>query len=71
MKQYLLFFGHDYYPSGGWSDLHSSYDTEDQAFHAALELATTEDQRRTHWWHVVDTENMQVCSCHRNDGMKQ
>ena len=39
MKKYLLFAYDRYYPAGGFNDLHSAYDNEDEANEVAKQLA--------------------------------
>jgi hypothetical protein len=48
MKKYLLFLGDCYYPSGGWNDFQSSFDT--------IEEARAAVPPNTDWWHIVDSE---------------
>lgn len=31
MKRYVVFVYHNYYPDGGWNDLHGLFDTEEEA----------------------------------------
>ena len=50
MKQFFLFAGSNYYPSGGWRDFAGSYETALEAVLAAAELADGHD-----WWHVIDS----------------
>jgi hypothetical protein len=47
VKQYLLFRGDDYYPSGGWMDFYT--DSDDLA-----ELQVV-GKGRANWYHIVDT----------------
>ena len=50
MKQFLLFAGDHFYPSGGWGDFKNSFDTVEEAQEgAADELAGNSD-----WWQIVD-----------------
>ncbi len=50
MKRYLLFAGRMYYPGGGWSDYHGSFDTIAEAMEG---LKACEEDRHD-WAHVVD-----------------
>jgi hypothetical protein len=36
IKQFAVFAGHYYYPSGGWADFQDSFDTQDEADDAAV-----------------------------------
>jgi hypothetical protein len=47
MKQFLLFAGYHYYPSGGWDDFSNSYDT-------VKEAAIAYQKTGTDWGQVVD-----------------
>lgn len=57
MKRYLLFSGADYYPSGGWHDFDSSFDT-------IAEAVDPQNTKRLYaareWWHVVDFHTGQI-----------
>jgi len=55
MKQFLLFAGTDYYPSGGFGDFKSDHDTAMEAVLAAADLDDGHD-----WWHVVDSQTKGV-----------
>lgn len=35
VKRYLLFYGDNYYPSGGWGDFQGDFDSLDDAVEAA------------------------------------
>ena len=56
MNRYLLFKGNDYYPCGGWNDF--------SGFFASIEDAkstlSTELYDGSDWWHIVDSQTMQV-----------
>lgn len=54
LKRYLVFAGWNYYPLGGWDDLHGIYDTLEEAKAAALEAEDKGD-----WAHIVDSETGQ------------
>jgi hypothetical protein len=49
MKRFLLFYGSDYYPRGGWDDLASSFDSLQEA----LEYVAT---KHCDWYQVIDME---------------
>lgn len=51
IKRYAVFSGDRFYPSGGWYDYRSSYDTLDEA----VEAQTSGD-----WRHVVDLSTGQI-----------
>lgn len=59
MKPYLLFSGHNYYPSGGADDFHADYDTQEEAVSAGEALCANRTypdgstMRVDRWWHVV------------------
>lgn len=53
MKQYLLFGGAVYYPSGGFEDFRGSFDTLEEAQAKVKEL-DLEDQYS--WYHIVDVK---------------
>ena len=46
VKNFILFGGDRYYPSGGWEDYVNSYET--------LEEARMYAKDRYDWWHVLD-----------------
>lgn len=46
MKQFLLFAGSHYYPSGGWADFVKDFNS--------LEAALAHNRQNYDWWHVVD-----------------
>lgn len=52
-KKYLVFAGHNYYPSGGWDDFISSHSSLDEAIDAAKK---EKEMEAYDWWHVVDFE---------------
>jgi hypothetical protein len=56
MKQYLVFAGSDYYPSGGWKDFKGSFDSIDEA----KKFLNTEELRSYDWWQIVDTTTQEV-----------
>jgi hypothetical protein len=47
VKRYLLFYGDNYYPSGGWDDFKGDFDSVDEAKVAF-------EKQREDWGHVVD-----------------
>jgi hypothetical protein len=49
LKQYLLFAGSDYYPSGGWLDFIASFDTMEEAY-------TTGQSSQYDWFNVVNNK---------------
>lgn len=57
MKRFLLFAGYAYYPSGGWNDFHSSYDTQEEASQKILSLIQHETSLE--WFHIIDLETGQ------------
>lgn len=59
MKRYLLFCGDYYYPSGGWGDFRSDFDTIEDAVKEARRgeyVNSRETPVPWDWWHVVDRE---------------
>lgn len=52
MKRYLLFTGYNYYPSGGWDDFNSAWDTLEEAKDAGEVTVNT----GADWAHIVDIE---------------
>ena len=56
MKQYLVFAGSDYYPSGGWKDFKGSFDSIDEA----KKFLNTKELRSYDWFEIVDTIKMEV-----------
>lgn len=55
MKQFLLFGGDTYYPSGGWGDFIQSFNTNEEAQIAANLL---HHAQQLQWYHIVDIENL-------------
>lgn len=55
MKQYLLFAGDNYYPSGGWGDFIKSFESLEDA----KEVGAKYSGNFT-WWHVVDVNTGEV-----------
>ena len=53
MKNYLLFAGDHYYPSGGWDDFQEAFETWEEANQKGKDL---KEQRKADWYHVVDLE---------------
>jgi hypothetical protein len=47
MKRYLLFMGDDNFPTGGWGDFFSSFESPE----AALVVV---GEKTPDWWEVVD-----------------
>lgn len=54
IKRYLVFAGEDFYALGGWGDFCGDFDTEDEAFKAALDVPNSE------WRHIVDTKTGKI-----------
>lgn len=48
MPRFLLFYGENYYPNGGWSDFQGAYDTLEIAKSMLIEA-------HFDWAHIVDT----------------
>lgn len=53
MNRYLLFYGYQYYPDGGWNDFEGDYDTIEDAMDD-IELAKIEED--ADWYHIIDIE---------------
>jgi hypothetical protein len=51
LKRFALFRGLDYYPEGGWDDLHDTYSSLEEALEAVKKERFDDSY---HWWHVVD-----------------
>ncbi len=62
MKQFLLFAGDQYYPSGGWSDFQGDFDSVDAA-KAHLPLVQEVQRLRSPWWQIVDTKTFSIVAC--------
>jgi hypothetical protein len=62
MKQYLLFAGMTYYPSGGWKDYVESFDSIEEA--EARYRADYEDEYYN-WYHVVDLHTYEIVKSSR------
>ena len=54
MKQFLLFAGDQYYPSGGWGDFKGSFDTIAEARAAERALPGHD------WWQIIDVKTGNV-----------
>lgn len=50
-KPFALFFGHKYYPSGGWSDFQEFFASPEEAKHS---FEDDQDHDILDWMHVVD-----------------
>ena len=50
-EPFLLFYGDNYYPGGGWYDFKGSY--------ATLEEALAANRGSADWFHVVDVRTME------------
>jgi len=56
MRKYLLFYGHDYYPSGGINDFEGSFDS-------IKEAKSNKIDSDDYWSHIVLLDDMsKVCS---------
>lgn len=55
-KQYLVFAGYGYYPSGGWSDFQEAFDDREEA----IEQAKLLRMDIYDWSHVVNLETMET-----------
>lgn len=53
VKRFVLFAGEQYYPSGGWEDYDSSFDTLEEAKTRAQEVTSD-------WRDIVDLETGEV-----------
>jgi len=62
MKNFLVFTGFNYYPSGGWNDFWASFDTYEEAL---AELK--KEPRNRDWFQIVDMENTRVTTRSRWD----
>ena len=51
---YILFAGDQYYPSGGWFDLHSTHATIKEALTEAANCGGFD------WWHIVNAETLEM-----------
>lgn len=55
MKRYLLFYGPQYYPLGGWKDFAGSFDSIEEALRRVVwEVAAVD------WCQVVDTSTQSL-----------
>lgn len=55
MKKFIVFSGDIYYPIGGASDLHSSFDTLEKAM-----VVAEKEGGRYQWSQVVDSESFEI-----------
>lgn len=53
MKNYLLFAGSMYYPSGGWHDFRGSYESIYAAKSAVIDIICD-------WYHIVDASTGKI-----------
>ena len=60
MKNFALFAGEDYYPSGGMDDLVGLFDSVDEAVIGAIDTAADEDFLGYDWYQVVDLTTFTV-----------
>ncbi len=70
MKKYTLFVGSQYYPRGGWMDLHGEFDSVLEAESCVNDNPTFQDQEggmecNIEWAHVVDTTTQQIVWVYR------
>jgi len=57
MKRFLLFYGSDYYPKGGWWDFHGSFESIELASDKfAEDVVNKEMYRSSTWMHIIDNE---------------
>jgi len=56
MKKYLLFVTQVFYPEGGWNDFRADFDTCQEA----KAYAESEKCRGNDYWHIVNTESMDI-----------
>jgi hypothetical protein len=69
MKQFLAFYGSNYYPSGGMSDFMNDFDTLEEAI---IALEKNEQQNRFsdqepwefRWGQIYDTEKRDIVWTH-------
>lgn len=47
MKKYLLFYGDQYYPDGGWSDFKGDFDTTEECLKNVAKI-------KPDWYEIVD-----------------
>lgn len=69
MKRFIAFAGNVYYPSGGMQDCIGSYDNPNEAIRECktfCEVAWGDSVEEMSWWHVWDSENMEVWQGHRS-----
>lgn len=67
-KQYLLFAGDHYYPSGGVNDLQGSFNSLDEAIAEVKRQRPYSDGSGSdawentdhHWWQIVDRATMKI-----------
>ena len=57
MKNFILFAGYNYYPSGGWGDFKGFFDTYEEARLKGVELKN--QQMLADWFEVVDLKEEQ------------
>lgn len=68
---YLVFYGHDYYPVGGWDDFRKGFDSRDEAIGFARGLVAnspTQYSHQVHWSHVVCISESKVVARFEGDG---
>lgn len=56
MNKYILFAGETYYAKDGAHDVIGRYESIDLAINIASKL----NQKHFDWWHVYNTETMQI-----------
>lgn len=64
MKRYVLFADDTYYPSGGWYDYVSSYDTVEEAVNEYRNNYVREHDNKDNpmysWYHILDITTMAI-----------
>lgn len=57
MKQYLVFSGNIFYPSGGMEDYVTSYDTLEDA---KAYVKSWQRPFQMEWWHIADRDTCEI-----------
>jgi hypothetical protein len=55
MNRYMVFYGYDYYPNGGWKDFRAAFDTLEGALEMVANKPSSID-----WWHIVDANTGEI-----------
>jgi len=66
LKRYLLFFGSQYYPSGGMLDFRGYFDSVEEANQLAHSLIGEFDGEY-YWWHVFDSTVNEIVACQEDE----